>query len=70
MPIFMQEQMQKKKKKRCHVRKCTNAEEDLGALGKTATEKSHAVTAAWPFAKTGRKEGKMSLYKRNSVSSH
>ena len=55
--------------KKCHVRRCTNAEEDLGAPGKNAAEKSHAVTAVWLFAKTGRKKGKMALYQRNSLKS-
>lgn len=65
-PIFMQEQMQKKS----HAKWCTNVEEDLGALGKHTAEKPHAVTAVWPFAKTGRKKGKRDLYQRNRVSRH
>lgn len=56
--------------KKYHVRRCTNAEEDLGVPGKTAAEKSHGVTAECPAAKTGRKKGKMALYQRNRVSSH
>lgn len=56
--------------KKCHVIRCKNAEEDLGAPRKNTAEKSHAVSAAWPSAKTGRKEGKMALYQRTRVSSH
>lgn len=58
------------KKKRYHVRRCINAEEDLGPVGKNRVGMSHAVTAVGPFARTSRKKGKMALCQADQVLSH